>query len=142
MMQLKRWQWIVLALPLVAVITFITITAGIQLRTWGITWIWAVILLVFVGWRWLLVHWTKPREIEQIVTAVKAELTSVTAEGPDNQTLEASLQPILTAAREDPPVWDDWSAFWQRCQTIVVTVAHHYHPEVKYPLLNIYVTEA
>ena len=142
MMQLKRWQWIVLALPLVAVITFITITAGIQLRTWGITWIWAVILLVFVGWRWLLVHWTKPREIEQIVTAVKAELTSVTAEGTDNQTLEASLQPILTAAREDPPVWDDWSAFWQRCQTIVVTVAHHYHPEVKYPLLNIYVTQA
>ncbi|MBT9317494.1 GTPase family protein [Leptothoe spongobia] len=142
MVQLKRWQWIVLALPLVLVVIFVMIAAGFQLRTWGITWVWGVILLVFVGWRWLLVHWTKPREIEQIVTAVKAELTSVTASGDDNQTLEASLQPILTAAREDAPVWDDWVAFWQRCQSIVATVAHHYHPDVKYPLLNIYVTQA
>ncbi|MBE9068493.1 50S ribosome-binding GTPase [Leptolyngbya cf. ectocarpi LEGE 11479] len=142
MMQLKRWQWVVLALPLVTVITFVMVVAGIQLRTWGMTWIWAIILLVFVGWRWLLVHWTKPREIDRIVTAVKAELTSVTASGVDNQTLETSLQPILTAAREDPPVWDDWVAFWKRCQSIVATVAHHYHPDVKYPLLNIYVTQA
>ncbi|MEM7064818.1 MAG: GTPase [Cyanobacteria bacterium P01_B01_bin.77] len=142
MMQLKRWQWIVLTLPLVTVITFVMVVAGIQLRTWGITWVWAIILLMFVGWRWLLGHWTKPREIERIVTAVKAELTSVTASGVDNQTLETSLQPILTAAREDPPVWDDWVAFWKRCQSIVATVAHHYHPDVKYPLLNIYVTQA
>ena len=142
MMQLKRWQWLVLALPLVTVMMFIVIAAGFQLHTWGLNWIWAVILLVFVGWQWLLVHWTKPGEIEQIVTTVKAELTSVTAAGVDNQPLEESLQPILTAAREDPPVWDDWSAFWNRCQTIVATVAHHYHPDVKYPLLNIYVTQA
>lgn len=142
MMQLKRWQWIVLALPLVAVVTFLLVAASLQLRTWGVTWIWAIILLVFVGWRWLLVHWTKPREIEQIVTAVKAELTSIEASGTENQTLEASLQPILTAAREDPPVWDDWAAFWKRCQTVVATVAHYYHPDVKYPLLNIYVTQA
>lgn len=142
MMQLKRWQWAVLALPLVTVITFIMVVAGIQLRTWGLTWVWAIILLMFVGWRWLLVHWTKPREIDRIVTAVKAELTSVTAGGVDNQALETSLQPILTAAREDPPVWDDWVAFWKRCQSIVATVAHYYHPNVKYPLLNIYVTQA
>lgn len=142
MMQLKRWQWIVLALPLVTVVTFVMVVAGIQLRTWGLTWVWAIILLMFVGWRWLLVHWTKPREIDRIVTAVKAELTSVTASGVDNQTLETSLQPILTAAREDPPVWDDWVTFWKRCQSIVATVAHHYHPKVKYPLLNIYVTQA
>ena len=131
-----------LALPLVTVVFFIVIAAGFQLRSWGITWIWAVILLVFVGWRWLLVHWTKPREIEQIITAVKAELTSVTVADVDSQTLEASLQPIVTAAREDPPVWDDWAAFWHRCQRVVATVAHHYHPDVKYPLLNIYVTQA
>ncbi|MEM1251013.1 MAG: GTPase [Cyanobacteria bacterium P01_H01_bin.21] len=142
MMQLKRWQWLVLALPLMAVVGFIVIAASFQLHTWGLTWIWAVIVLVFAGWRWLLVYWTKPREIEQIVTAVKAELTSVADAGVDNQTLEASLQPILTAAREDPPVWDDWSAFWKRCQSVVATVAHHYHPDVKYPLLNIYVTQA
>ena len=85
MVQLKRWQWIVLALPLIAVVVFIIIAAGFQLRTWGIAWVWAIILLVFVGWRWLLVHWTKPREIDRIVTAVKAELTSVTAHGADNQ---------------------------------------------------------
>ncbi|ESA36488.1 gtp-binding protein hsr1-related protein [Leptolyngbya sp. Heron Island J] len=142
MVELKRWQWIILALPLVMVVTFVMITAGIQLRAWGLTWIWAVILLVFVGWRWLLVYWTKPREIERIITAVKSELTSVTANLEDNQVLETSLQPIVTAAREDPPVWDDWPAFWQRCQSVVATVAHHYHPEVKYPLLNIYVPQA
>ncbi|NEQ54727.1 MAG: GTPase [Leptolyngbya sp. SIO3F4] len=142
MLQLKRWQWIVLSLPLVLVVAFIVIAASFQMRAWGITWIWAVIVLMFAGWRWLLVRWTKPREIEQIVTAVKAELTSVTADESDNQTLEASLQPILTAARDDLPVWDDWPAFWQRCQSVVATVAHHYHPDVKYPLLNIYVTQA
>ncbi len=142
MVQLKRWQWIVLVLPLIMVVVFVMILAGLQLHTWGLTWIWAVILLIFVGWRWLLVHWTKPREIERIVQAVRAELTTVTADGANNQVLEAALQPILTAAREDPPVWDDWPAFWQRCQTVVATVAHHYHPDVKYPLLNIYVTQA
>ena len=140
--QLKRWQWIVLALPLVMVVAFVMITAGIQLRAWRLTWIWAVILLIFAGWRWLLVYWTKPREIDRIITAVRSELTSVTANNADNQALEASLQPILTAAREDPPVWDDWPAFWRRCQSVVATVAHHYHPEVKYPLLNIYVPQA
>ena len=142
MVQLKRWQWIVLALPLVIVVAFITIAAGIQLRAWGLTWLWAVILLIFVGWRWLLVHWTKPREIDRIITAVRAELTSVTVNSEENQALEASLQPILIAAREDPPVWEDWSVFWQRCQSVVTTVAHHYHPEIKYPLLNIYVPQA
>ncbi|EKV00573.1 putative GTPase [Leptolyngbya sp. PCC 7375] len=142
MVQLKRWQWIVLALPLVMVVAFALIAAGFQLRTWGITWIWAVILFVFVGWRWLLVHWTKPREIDRIVTAVRSELKSVIVDSGDNQVLESALQPILTGAREDPPVWDDWPAFWQRCQTVVATVAHHYHPEVKYPLLNIYVPQA
>ncbi|MEL7507294.1 MAG: GTPase [Cyanobacteria bacterium J06554_1] len=143
MVQLKRWQWMVLALPLVAIVVFITVAAVIQLRTWGISWVWAIILLVFVGWRWLLVHWTKPQEIERIVTAVQAELKAETATGDGgHQGLETSLRPILTAAREDPPVWDDWVAFWQRCQTVVATVAHHYHPDVKYPLLNIYVTQA
>ncbi|NEZ54425.1 GTPase family protein [Adonisia turfae] len=142
MVQLKRWQWIVLALPLVMVVAFVLIAAGFQLRSWGLTWIWAVILFVFVGWRWLLVHWTKPREIDRIVTAVRSELKSVTVDNAANQVLESALQPILTGAREDPPVWDDWPAFWKRCQTVVATVAHHYHPEVKYPLLNIYVPQA
>ncbi|MEM9264978.1 MAG: GTPase [Cyanobacteria bacterium P01_F01_bin.13] len=139
---LKRWQSIVLILPLVAVVTFVMVTASMQLRTWGITWVWAVILLVFVGWRWLLVHWTKPREIQRIVTAVQEELQAAAPDGGSNLNLESALQPILTAAREDPPVWDDWGSFWQRCQTVVATVAHHYHPEVKRPLLNIYVPQA
>ncbi|MEM6253202.1 MAG: GTPase [Cyanobacteria bacterium P01_D01_bin.156] len=142
MVQLKRWQWIVLALPVVSVVAFVMVAAGVQLRTWGLTWVWAVILLVFAGWRWLLVHWTRPREIERIVAAVQAELTSPEAHVPGNQALETSLQPILLSAREDSPVWDDWPAFWQRCQAVVATVANHYHPDVKYPLLNIYVPQA
>ena len=142
MVQLKRWQVGLLALPLVAVVGFIVVAAAVQLRSWGITWVWALILFVFVGWRWLLVRWSRPREIEQIVTAVQTELQSVTPSGAHEEALEAALQPTLLAAREDPPVWDDWSAFWQRCQTVVATVAHHYHPDVKRPLLNIYVPQA
>ena len=143
MIKLQRWQWLVLALPPVAVLLFLLAAAGVQLRTWHLNWIWAVVILVLVAWRWLLVRWTRPGEIAATVLAIEQELQEeAEATASQQQDLEASLQPILTAAREDAPIWDDWGQFWQRCQTVVSTVAHHYHPEVKYPLLNIYVPQA
>jgi hypothetical protein len=48
----------------------------------------------------------------------------------------------LKTAQSDRPIWEDWQTFWQRCQDLVSAIAHVYNPEVKYPLLNIYVPQA
>jgi predicted GTPase len=151
MVRLKLWQWIVLAIPLTAVVLFFLIAAGWQIHQWGINWIWGIFLLIFVGWRWLLVRWTKPavEQMEAVMAEVSAELESVTDEinqmpvGTQvTERAEAALQKILQEAQNDPPMWEDWTTFWRRCQELVVAIAHIYNPEVKYPLLNIYVPQA
>ncbi|MDZ8053217.1 MAG: GTPase family protein [Aulosira sp. ZfuVER01] len=150
MVRLKIWQWVVLATPIAFIIIFLLIAAGSQIHTWGINWIWAVFTLLFVGWRWLLVKWTRP-EVEQLEAAlaqVSEELAATadteqlpTGNGATNQA-QAVLNEVLQAAQNDRPIWEDWPTFWTRCQNLVVAIAHIYHPEVKYPLLNIYVTQA
>src|SRR4028118_942998 len=151
MVRLKPWQWVVLALPIASIISFLLISAGLQIHEWGINWIWAVFTLIFVGWRWLLVKWTRPAidQMEAAIAEVTKELESATDDiaglpgGNDaTQQAEAALQEILQAAQSDRPIWEDWSIFWQRCQELVRAIAHIYHPEVKYPLLDIYVPQA
>ncbi|NEP15856.1 MAG: GTPase [Leptolyngbya sp. SIO4C1] len=151
MVRLKPWQWAVLAIPIVTAVGFLLTAAGLQIRAWGLNWIWAIILLMFVGWRWLLVRWTRPAldQMETVVAQVAQELdqAAVTelpaaASGDVTQQIEAALQTVLSEARTDPPIWDSWQHFWQRCQAVVTIVAQAYHPEVKYPLLNIYVPQA
>ncbi|MEM9163715.1 MAG: GTPase [Cyanobacteria bacterium P01_F01_bin.4] len=153
MLRLKPWQWTVLALPIIAVVGFLLTAAGLQIRAWGISWVWAIIVFVFVGWRWLLVRWTQSSLnqmeiiLDQVSQDLATELQTVSEEmGALNsdtaQQIEIELQNILTAARDDAPAWDDWLTFWKRCQSVVVTVSKAYHPEVKYPLLNIYVPQA
>ncbi|MFE4108256.1 GTPase family protein [Almyronema epifaneia] len=147
MVQLKRWQWAVLGLPLIAIATFLLIAAGWKIHEWGLSWIWAVLTLIIVGWRWLLVRWTRPvtQQLEAAVAEVSEELeTALEPIGsPANwQQAEAALQKILEAAQRDRPIWEDWSTFWQRCQDTVTAIAHLYHPEVKYPLLSIYIPQA
>ncbi|MDM9384457.1 GTPase family protein [Chlorogloeopsis sp. ULAP01] len=150
MVRLKLWQWIVLAIPITFIIGFLLVSAGLQIHEWGINWIWGVFTLVFVGWRWLLVKWTRPQfeQFETVVAEVSKELESVTDETMPNvgtdatKQAEVALQGILSAAQSDPPIWEDWQTFWQRCQDLVVAIANIYHPEVKYPLLNIYVPQA
>jgi uncharacterized protein len=151
MVRLKLWQWIGLATPLVTIVSFLLIAAGLQIHEWGINWIWGVFILLFVGWRWLLVKWTRPvvGQVESIMAEFTQELETAEDEtrrilgGTDAaQQAEASLQEILIAARNDPPFWEDWQTFWKRCQEVVVAIAHIYNPEVKYPLLNIYVPQA
>ena len=51
MVRLKLWQWAVLGLPIAIVVSFLLISAGFQIHTWGISWIWAIVGLLFVGWR-------------------------------------------------------------------------------------------
>ncbi|NJN04225.1 MAG: GTPase [Leptolyngbyaceae cyanobacterium SL_1_1] len=148
MIQLKRWQWAVLTLPVVSIAAFLLISAGWQIHDWGLNWIWAVLTLVLVGWRWLLVRWTRPvtKELEAVVAEVSADVSTAldpAAATPDDlRQAEAALEKILAAARSDRPIWQDWPAFWQRCQDTVAAIAHIYHPEVKYPLLNIYIPQA
>ncbi|MDX2239369.1 MAG: GTPase family protein [Leptolyngbyaceae cyanobacterium bins.302] len=150
MVRLQVWQWGILGLPVVAIVTFLVTAAGIQIHTWGLSWIWAVFTVVFVGWRFLLVRWTRPvlQQVEAAIAEVTEELATnaVTAQpAPGNtvtQKAEAALQQAIVAAQDDPPVWQDLGTFWQRCQQLVVDTAHAYHPEVQRPLLNIYVPQA
>ncbi|BAZ68133.1 MAG: GTPase family protein [Pelatocladus maniniholoensis HA4357-MV3] len=150
MVRLKLWQWLVLATPIATIITFLLVSAGLQIHEWGLNWIWGVFILVFVGWRWLLVQWTRPAiaQVESVMAEVSKELESATGDIiPSEQTdatkrAEAALQEILQASGSDRPIWEDWQTFWQRCQAVVVAIANIYYPEVKYPLLNIYVPQA
>ncbi|RUR83363.1 hypothetical protein PCC6912_21960 [Chlorogloeopsis fritschii PCC 6912] len=150
MVRLRLWQWIGLAIPITFIIGFLLVSAGLQIHEWGINWIWGVFTLLFVGWRWLLVKWTRPQfeQFENVVAEVSKELESAIDEttptvGADaTKQAEVALQEILSAAQNDAPIWEDWQTFWQRCQDLVVAIAKIYHPEVKYPLLNIYVPQA
>jgi predicted GTPase len=151
MVRLKPWQWVVLALPIASIITFLLVSAGMQIHEWGINWIWGVVTLLLVGWRWLLVKWTRSEvnQLEAALAEVNQELeaaaddTTVQPTGTDaTSKAEIAIQDILKTAQNDPPIWEDWSIFWKRCQDVVVAIAHIYHPEEKYPLLNIYVPQA
>ena len=148
MVRFKPWQWVVLAMPVATIVGFLMVAAGWQIHEWGINWIWGIVILVLVGWRWLLVRWTRPmvEQMETLMAEVGEELESatdnVTSPADEAMKAEAALQESIKAAQNDPPVWEDWQTFWQRCQELVVAIAHIYHPEVKYPLLNIYVPQA
>ncbi|MBW4621054.1 MAG: GTPase family protein [Cyanosarcina radialis HA8281-LM2] len=157
MVRLQLWQWIVLATPIATTIAFLLVAAGWQIHTWGINWIWGVLTLVLVGWRWLLVKWTQPAivEIEAAIARVnleleldqgganpKSKIQNPKSSGDPTNQAEAALEEILNSAQDDRPLWEDWPTFWQRCQDLVVAIARIYHPEVKYPLLNIYVPQA
>ncbi len=148
MVRLKVWQWTVLIVPVVGVGLFLLTAAGFQIHAWGINWIWAIITLLFVGWRWLLVRWTQPAltEASAAIAAVTEELQAQMASAADQtaatQLATAAIQQILTEARQDPPVWEDWGQFGQRCQQMVTAIAHAYYPDVKHPLLSIYIPQA
>lgn len=150
MVRLKPWQWIILISPIAIIITFLLISAGMQIHTWGISWIWAIFTLIFVGWRWLLVKWTNPavNQIENVFAEVRKELESSSDNNIDispgkdkTQQIETALQKILQDAQNDRPIWEDLQTFWQRCQDLVIAIAQIYNPEIKYPLLNIYIPQ-
>jgi len=150
MMKLQRSQWLILAFPLILVASFLLFAAAVQIHYWGINWIWAIFILIFSAWRWLLVKWTKPitQQLEVIITEINQDLNL------NNIHLQQSIKPEILAkiqivlekqikaSEADPPIWQDLQAFWQRCQNLVTDLAHLYYPEVKYPLLNIYIPQA
>lgn len=149
MVRLKLWQWMALGLPIASIASFLIIAAGFQIQQWGISWIWGVVVLMFVLWRWLLVKWTQPAlaQVRAVVAEVTEELEAdaTAAAAPASgtaQQAEVAIQAILAAARTDPPLWDGWAEFWARCKQVVEAVAHVYYPQVQRPLLQIYVPQA
>jgi predicted GTPase len=151
MVRFKAWQWATLAIPLVSIVGFILVAAGWQIQHWGLSWIWAIFLVILLGWRWLLAKWTKPQlaQIEAAVADANQQLADSRDKAEEHgnnpeaaQAVREALNQILQETHHDPPFWDDWERFWQRGQAVVVAVAHAYNPEVKYPLLNIYVPQA
>ncbi|MEA5579412.1 GTPase family protein [Anabaena sp. UHCC 0451] len=150
MLRLKPWQWLILISPIAIIIGFLLISAGTQINTWGISWIWAIFTIIFVGWRWLLVKWTKPavNQIEAVFAQVREELESssenqidVSTEKDKTQQIETALNKVINDAQNDPPIWEDLQTFWKRCQDLVIAIAQIYNPEIKYPLLNIYIPQ-
>jgi uncharacterized protein len=148
-MQLKPWQWAVLVSPIASVVIFLLIAAGVKIHEWGINWIWGVFTLLLVGWRWLLVRWTQSSigKGADVIAAASRELEAMTANatpltGDAAEQVSAVLQKVIGESQVDRPIWEDWTTFWARCQELIVAIAKIYHPEVKYPLLNIYVTQA
>jgi uncharacterized protein len=148
-MKLKPWQWAMLVAPIASTVIFLLIAAGVKIHQWRLNWIWGVFTLIFVGWRWLLVRWTQSTigKSVEVIDAASRELESITANatplaGDAADLVNTALQKIIAESQLDRPIWEDWATFWSRCQELIVAIAKIYHPEVKYPLLNIYVTQA
>lgn len=148
---LALWQWMVLALPIASMAGFVMVAAGIQIHAWGVSWVWAIMTLVFVGWRWLVVKWTQPllQQLSGAIVDLQTELDTTLAERSEMASdveivkqADDEIRTILDNAQNDLPIWEDWPVFWQRCQEVVSAIAHLYHPEVKYPLLNIHIPQA
>ncbi|MBP0030569.1 GTPase family protein [Roseofilum sp. Guam] len=151
MVRFKLWQWIVLITPIASIAILLLVAAGLQIHTWGLSWIWAIFILVFLGWRWLLVLWTRPmvEQVEAAVAAISADMEAVTEETQSaignaevGAQIETALETILKESKGDRPIWEDQATFFQRCQAVVVAVAEAYGQNTQYPLLNIYIPQA
>ena len=147
MVSIKPWQIAILVLPIAAIVIFLLVAAGSQIHDWGINWIWGVVVIVFAVWRWLLVKWTKPplAEMESAIEDISQELetqSQLDVSGDKQEQITASLEQVIAKTKTDRPVWEDWQTFWQRCLELVGAIAHTYNPEVKRPLLNIYIPQA
>ncbi|NJK99856.1 MAG: GTPase [Spirulinaceae cyanobacterium RM2_2_10] len=149
MKRLPSWQWLILATPPVAIASFLLIAASWQLHTWGLTWLWGVFILILAGWRVLLARWTRPLvSADAVLTAALDDLQGdlppnlKVQDGDRSAAATTILQQLLTTAESDPPLWTAPQVFWQRCQQLLTKIAQLYYPDIKYPLLNIYIPDA
>ncbi|MGF1604455.1 MAG: GTPase family protein [Thermosynechococcaceae cyanobacterium] len=144
MIRLRIWQWFALILPIATVLGFLAVAAGVQIHDWHLSWIWAVVVLILLGWRWLLARWLRIPQLDSI--NISGNLETAEPSNIEQATLaaqaESEVQRILVAAREDVLPWENWPHFFERCQSLVTAVAQVYYPQVKRPLLNIYVPQA
>ncbi len=144
MLKLKPWQIAVLTLPVISVVGLVTTAAMVQIHRWGLDWLWAVVIIMLLAWRLLLLRWLTPTaDTEFLTEAFQPQALSQTP-GTSEQDLQAQaqIQAILETSRSDPLPWSNWPIFWQRLQELVTAIAHVYNPQVKRPLLHIYVPQA
>ena len=141
-MNLTTRQLAILAIPPVALIVFLMIAAGHQIHQWHLNWIWAVFGLVVLGWRWLFVKWSTPVSDPLGLERAKLELEAQVNNAQVQEQVKVALEQSIQNSISEPPIWEDWATWLKRCQELVTSIAKTYHPEVKYPLLNIYVSQA
>jgi uncharacterized protein len=156
MVNIKPWRIVVLTLPIAAIVIFLLVAAGSQIHHWGLNWIWAVVVMIFTLWRWLLVKWTASplaemeeaislqersaiAEIKEELSAQDSQLATATSK---EQQINTALEQVIAKTKTDQAMWLDWQTFWQRCLELVQAIARTYNPEVKRPLLNIYLPQA
>ena len=148
MISIKPWQIIVLIFPIAVIIIFLLIAAGFQIHHWRINWVWGLVVLVFALWRWLLAKWTKSplAEIESAIEEINNELedknSALNVAADKRQQINVAVQQIITQTKTDEAIWEDWQTFWQRCLELLSAIADIYNPNVKRPLLNIYIPQA
>jgi predicted GTPase len=148
MVRLKFWQWLILVVPIASMAIFFIAVTGWQIHSWGINWIWGIFVIILVGWRALLIKWIKPifEDVEaQMLKSAPKLIADAQIDGEKKNFIiqvEETLEEIIKTSQDDPPIWEDWQTFWQRCQDLTSKIAQIYHPEVKYPLLNIYIPQA
>ena len=94
--------------------------------------------MVFLGWRFLLVRWFKPKD----EALLSPQVPQVLGKAAQHQQAEAAIKNLIQTARDDGPPWGNWSLFFQRCQQLIEAIALIYAPQSKRPLLNIYVPQA
>jgi len=140
MPSLPWWKWVLLTLPLGAIALWVLTAASIQIHAWGLSWLWAVVVVVLLLWRWGVAHW---------LVAANPESEAMSLEGgkggdrrPQDQQALQILQDTLSRSRQDVPPWEDWPLFWQRAYTLVNEIAKVYYPNTQRPLLQIYVPQA
>lgn len=141
---LNRWQVLLIILPPVTIVIAVIVIASWQLHTWGLSWLWGVLIVVGVLWRVLLARWLRsltPLSDSTGVDLLREMQASVTTAVVESKEIEAVLTAVVQQSRSDLPLWEDWNTFWFRCQSLVSDIAQLYHPTVKYPLLNIYITQ-
>ncbi|MEM1426437.1 MAG: GTPase, partial [Cyanobacteria bacterium P01_H01_bin.130] len=145
--RLARWQVAALVGPIVTIAVFLLSAAAIQIHVWGLNWLWAIVGLVGVGWQWLAARWLRDRtdamrQAERAIAELSEPLPVADTQNQRAIAAQSALDKTLETAAADGPLWEDWELFWTRCQELVRETALIYHPEVKYPLLNIYVPQA
>jgi predicted GTPase len=140
-MNLKPWQLAILAILPTSVVILLFGAASTQLHAWHLDWVWAIVFLVFLAWRILLSQWLQPLQLSETPTDTLALPADADQAALQQQAL-AQVKEILAASRKDLPPWLGWLQFWQRCQQIVVAIAGVYYPQLKRPLLQIYVPQA
>lgn len=142
---ITRWQWIVLSLPIVSILGFLGVAAFSQIHDWGLNWVWAIIVLLLFFWRLLLLRWLQMPETQLGEVLLNGSSPKVNDAAPnaalDQRALEVVRQSLETA-RQDIVPWENWPLFWQRAQELVTAIAQVYYPDVKRPLLQIYVPQA